>query len=58
MAPAATAALWYSSAVTKTAAAKGQKLHLARPPRAPGENPWWGDDYTVAHKIKDRLLFA
>src|SRR5258708_35318526 len=24
----------------KTAAAKGQKLHLSRPPRAPGENPW------------------
>ena len=42
----------------KTAADKGQKLHLARPPRAPGEKPWWGDDYTVAHKIKDRLLFA
>ena len=42
----------------KTAAAKGQKLHLARPPRAPGEKPWWEDDYTVAHKIKDRELFS
>ena len=42
----------------KTAAAKGQKLHLARPPRAPGEKPWWDDDYTVAHKIKDRELFS
>jgi phosphatidylserine/phosphatidylglycerophosphate/cardiolipin synthase-like enzyme len=42
----------------KTAAAKGQKLHLARPPRAPGEKPWWDDDYTVAHKIKDRVLFS
>jgi hypothetical protein len=42
----------------KTAAAKGQKLHLARPPRTSGENPWWDDDYTVAHKIKDRELFS
>jgi hypothetical protein len=42
----------------KTAAKKGEKLHLLRPPRAPGEKPWWDDDYTVAHKIKDRLLFS
>ena len=42
----------------KNAAAKGQKLHLFKPPRAPGEKPWWEDDYTVAHKIKDRVLFS
>jgi hypothetical protein len=42
----------------KNATAKGQKLHLSRPPRAPGEKPWWDDDYTVAHKIKDRVLFS
>ena len=42
----------------KTAGAKGQKLHLVRPPRAPGEKPWWDDDYTVPHKIKDRELFS
>jgi hypothetical protein len=42
----------------KTAGAKGQKLHLARPPRTPGEKPWWDDDYTVAHKIGDRELFS
>jgi PLD-like domain len=42
----------------KTAAAKGQKLHLSRPPRALGEKPWWDDDYAVAHKIKDRVLFS
>ena len=42
----------------KTAGAKGQKLHLARPPHAPGEKPWWDDDYTVAHKITDRVLFS
>jgi len=23
-----------------------------------GEKPWWDDDYTVAHKIKDRVLFS
>jgi hypothetical protein len=40
------------------AAAKDEKLHLIRPPRAPGEKPWWDDDYTVAHKIKDRVLFS
>jgi hypothetical protein len=33
-------------------------LHLSRPPRGPDEKPWWDDDYTVAHKIKDRLLFS
>jgi PLD-like domain len=49
----------YSFRVAQQAAsAKGQKLHLARPPRAPGEKPWWDDDYTVAHKIKDRELFS
>jgi len=42
----------------KTATAKGQKLFLAKPPRGPGDKPWWDDDYTVAHKIKDRLLFS
>jgi hypothetical protein len=36
----------------------GQKLHLAKPPHAPGEKPWWDDDFTVAHKIKDRILFS
>jgi PLD-like domain len=42
----------------KSATAKGEKLHLSRPPRTPGEKPWWDDDYTVAHKIKDRVLFS
>ena len=49
----------YSFRVAETAAAaKGEKLHLLRPPRTPGEKPWWDDDYTVAHKIKDRVLFS
>ncbi len=42
----------------KAAQTKGEKLHLKRPPRTPVEKPWWGDDYTVAHKIKDRELFS
>jgi hypothetical protein len=42
----------------KKSATKGEKLHLSRPPRASGEKPWWDDDYTVAHKIKDRELFS
>ena len=33
-----------------------RRLELATPPRKAGEKPWWDDDYTVAHKIKDRLL--
>ena len=37
---------------------KGQKLHLAKPPSAAGEKPWWDDDFTVPHKIKDRILFS
>ncbi|HKA46082.1 MAG TPA: phospholipase D-like domain-containing protein [Burkholderiales bacterium] len=35
-----------------------KKLQLARPPRKPGEKPWWAEDYTNARKIRDRLLFA
>ena len=35
-----------------------KKLHLAKPPRQRGENPWWDEDYTDARKIKDRELFA
>jgi phosphatidylserine/phosphatidylglycerophosphate/cardiolipin synthase-like enzyme len=42
----------------KTAHEKNQKLHLAKPPRAAGEKPWWDDDFTVPHKIKDRILFS
>ncbi len=35
-----------------------KKLVLARPPRKPGEKPWWDEDYTNARKIRDRELFA
>jgi phosphatidylserine/phosphatidylglycerophosphate/cardiolipin synthase-like enzyme len=35
-----------------------KKLLLARPPRKPGEEAWWAEDYTKARKIRDRELFA
>lgn len=35
-----------------------KKLVLAKPPRKPGEKPWWDEDYTDARKIRDRELFA
>jgi phosphatidylserine/phosphatidylglycerophosphate/cardiolipin synthase-like enzyme len=35
-----------------------KKLVLAKPPRNPGEKPWWDEDYTHARKIRDRELFA
>lgn len=40
--------------------AKGakRKLALRRPPRQPGETPWWSEYYTDPHKIRDRELFA
>ncbi|MCI0590481.1 MAG: phospholipase D-like domain-containing protein [Gammaproteobacteria bacterium] len=35
-----------------------KKLQLAKPPRTPGDEPWWAEDYTNARKIRDRELFA
>jgi phosphatidylserine/phosphatidylglycerophosphate/cardiolipin synthase-like enzyme len=35
-----------------------KKLQLARPPRKPGDKPWWSKDYTNARRIRDRELFA
>ncbi len=35
-----------------------QVLALARPPRTPAESAWWTKDYTIAHRILDRELFA
>ena len=34
------------------------RLQLAKPPRLPGETPWWSDYYSNALKIRDRQLFA
>jgi phosphatidylserine/phosphatidylglycerophosphate/cardiolipin synthase-like enzyme len=35
-----------------------RELILERPPKKPGEKPWWSEDYTSARKIRDRELFA
>jgi phosphatidylserine/phosphatidylglycerophosphate/cardiolipin synthase-like enzyme len=36
----------------------GTKLQLSRPPRTPGELPWFDKDYVNARRIHDRELFA
>jgi phosphatidylserine/phosphatidylglycerophosphate/cardiolipin synthase-like enzyme len=49
----------YHFRVSQQEARKAKKrLDLARPPRLEGEAPWWLEDYTVGHKIRDRELFA
>ncbi len=49
----------YHFRVTQQEAKTARKsLALARPPRKPGEKPWWDKDYTVARRIRDRELFA
>ncbi|HBC45713.1 MAG TPA: hypothetical protein DCZ43_01565 [candidate division Zixibacteria bacterium] len=49
----------YHFRVVQQEADKAQKvLTLAKPPRKPGETPWWAEDYTDARKIRDRELFA
>jgi phosphatidylserine/phosphatidylglycerophosphate/cardiolipin synthase-like enzyme len=49
----------YHFRVTQQEAKKARKqLVLAKPPRNPGEKPWWDEDYTDARKIRDRELFA
>jgi len=37
---------------------KAQPLTLRVPPKAPGELPWFNDDYTLPYKIRDRELFS
>ena len=44
--------------VQKEAKKAKKKLQLAKPPRKPGEKPWWEEDYTDPRKIRDRELFA
>lgn len=44
--------------LARTAARRHRPLVLARPPRNPGEVPWWQEDYTDPRKIRDRELFA
>jgi hypothetical protein len=33
------------------------QLALHKPPRQPGQVPWWSEDYTNSQKIRDRVLF-
>lgn len=40
------------------AATRRIRLTLKKPPRAPGEEPWWLEDYTDPRKAKDRRMFA
>ena len=42
----------------KEARTAKRKLQLQLPPRAAGEKPWWDEDFTDPHKIRDRELFA
>lgn len=49
----------YHFRVTQKAAKQARKrLQLAKPPRRPGEKPWFAEDYTDARKIRDRELFS
>jgi phosphatidylserine/phosphatidylglycerophosphate/cardiolipin synthase-like enzyme len=49
----------YEFRVVQTEAKKARKpLQLHRPPRKPGEKPWWAEDYINARKIRDRELFG
>jgi len=49
----------YQFRVLDQAAAKAKRpLALARPPRNPGDVPWWQEDYTDPRKIRDRELFS
>jgi hypothetical protein len=49
----------YHFRVTQKEAKKAKKkLLLARPPRKPGEKPWWDEYYTDARKRRDRELFG
>jgi hypothetical protein len=49
----------YEFRAVQTHAQKARKkLQLQKPPRQPGEKPWFDEDYTNARKIRDRELFA
>ncbi len=49
----------YHFRVTQQEAKTAKKpLVLAKPPRNPGEVPWWAEDYSDSRKIRDRKLFA
>ena len=41
-----------------TATTANKELVLRKPPRQPGEKPWWDSSYSDLHKIRDREAFA
>ena len=44
--------------IQREAKKANKKIQLRKPPRKPGEKPWWIGAYTNARKIRDRELFA
>ena len=44
--------------VEQEAKKANKPLALAKPPRKPGEEAWWAEDYSDPRKIRDRKLFA
>ncbi|HZF27581.1 MAG TPA: phospholipase D-like domain-containing protein [Gammaproteobacteria bacterium] len=42
----------------KEAKADKKPFALRKPPRNPGEKPWWSESYTSPSKIRDRQIFA
>jgi hypothetical protein len=49
----------YHFRVSQQEAGKAKtKLQLAKPPRNAGDKPWWDEDFTDPHKIRDRELFS
>ena len=44
--------------VQDKAASDNRELVLRKPPRLPGEKPWWDTSYTDPRKIRDRELFS
>ena len=44
--------------VQDKAASANKELVLQKPPRKPGEKPWWDSAYTDPRKIRDRELFS
>jgi phosphatidylserine/phosphatidylglycerophosphate/cardiolipin synthase-like enzyme len=49
----------YDFRVSQSANKKaGKPFVLRKPPREPGDVPWWKRDYTDARRVRDRELFA
>lgn len=48
----------YHFRVLQHGATTKNPLVLKKPPRQPGDDPWWQEDYEDARKIRDRELFA